>query len=104
MRASAGSPMPARATGSRLRNAARTNGLMVLSSSRAMLLVCAAPMQPRANRAANRATLVPMSFRQMYAVALLFALLNTGPALAQGRWSQMKPIPQGEEEVVGVAL
>src|SRR5438034_1944810 len=45
-----------------------------------------------------------MSFRQMYAVALFFALLNTGPALAQGRWSQMKPIPQGEEEVVGVAL
>ena len=37
-------------------------------------------------------------------VALLAALLAAGPALAQGRWSQMKPIPQGEEEVVGVAV
>src|SRR5256885_2959392 len=37
-------------------------------------------------------------------VALLAALLTTGAALAQARWSQMKPIPQGEEEVVGVAL
>src|SRR5437016_4861502 len=53
MRASAGSPMPARATGSRLTNAARTNGLMVLSSSRTMLLVCAAPMQPRPRTAAS---------------------------------------------------
>src|SRR5256885_11147219 len=45
-----------------------------------------------------------MSLRQMHVVALLAVLLTTGPALAQGRWSQMKPIPQGEEEVVGVAL
>jgi hypothetical protein len=52
-----------------------------------------------------------MPFRQMHTafisvglVALLAVLLVTGPALAQGRWSQMKPIPQGEEEVVGVAL
>jgi N-acetylneuraminic acid mutarotase len=37
-------------------------------------------------------------------VTLLAALLAAGPALAQGRWSQMKPIPQGEEEVVGVAV
>src|SRR5436309_2990631 len=53
MRASAGSPMPARAIGSKLTNAARTNGLMVLSSSRTMLLVCAAPMQPRPRTAAS---------------------------------------------------
>src|SRR5881296_2231464 len=45
-----------------------------------------------------------MSLRQMHVVALLAVLLTAGPALAQGRWSQMKPIPQGEEEVVGVAL
>src|SRR5947207_2232618 len=45
-----------------------------------------------------------MSLRQLHVVALLVVLLTTGPALAQGRWSQMKPIPQGEEEVVGVAL
>src|SRR5437867_279204 len=45
-----------------------------------------------------------MSFRQIHLVALLFALLVAEPALAQGRWSQMKPIPQGEEEVVGVAV
>lgn len=37
-------------------------------------------------------------------VALLAAFLAAGPALAQGRWSQMKPIPQGEEEVVGAAV
>src|SRR6266850_2085485 len=42
-----------------------------------------------------------MAFRQ---IALLAALLVAAPALAQGRWSQMKPIPQGEEEVVGVAV
>src|SRR5207247_9352645 len=42
--------------------------------------------------------------RQMHVVALLAVLLVAEPALAQGRWSQMKPIPQGEEEVVGVAL
>ena len=45
-----------------------------------------------------------MSLRQLHVVALLAVLLTAGPALAQGRWSQMKPIPQGEEEVVGVAL
>src|SRR2546428_10260639 len=52
-----------------------------------------------------------MSFRQMRTafismvlVALLAVLLVAGPALAQGRWSQMKPIRQGEEEVVGVAV
>src|SRR2546426_8795365 len=45
-----------------------------------------------------------MSLRQMHVVALLAVLLTAGPALAQGRWSQMKPIPQGEEEVIGVAL
>src|SRR3989454_805905 len=53
MRASAGSPMPARAIGSKLTNAARTNGFMVLSSSRTMLLVCAAPMQPRPRTGAS---------------------------------------------------
>ena len=36
-------------------------------------------------------------------VAALTALLIAGPALAQGRWSSLKPIPQGEEEVIGVA-
>jgi len=46
-----------------------------------------------------------MSFRHTHTlVALLAALLVAGPVLAQGRWSQMKPIPQGEEEVVGVAV
>jgi len=49
-----------------------------------------------------------MPFRQMHTafisvglVALLAVLLVTGPALAQGRWSQMKPIPQGEATGVG---
>jgi hypothetical protein len=48
-----------------------------------------------------------MSFREIHTdliSALLAALLVSGPALAQGRWSAMKPIPQGEEEVVGVAV
>ena len=45
-----------------------------------------------------------MPLRPMHLLALLFGLLVAGPAPAQGRWSQMKPIPQGEEEVVGVAV
>src|SRR2546428_5834604 len=45
-----------------------------------------------------------MSLLQMHVVALLVVLLTTGLGLAEGRWSQMKPIPQGEEEVVGVAV
>src|SRR6267142_2624561 len=41
-------------------------------------------------------------------VTLGFVLVMTmrlvaGPALAQGNWSQLKPIPQGEEEVYGTA-
>src|SRR2546422_228290 len=47
------SPFVRAAFGSKLTNAARTNGLMVLSSSRTMLLVCAAPMQPRPRTTAS---------------------------------------------------
>jgi N-acetylneuraminic acid mutarotase len=35
--------------------------------------------------------------------AVVATLLVAGPVLAQGRWSQLKPIPQGEEEVYGTA-
>ncbi len=36
-------------------------------------------------------------------VLVMTMLLVAGPALAQGKWSQLKPIPQGEEEVYGTA-
>jgi N-acetylneuraminic acid mutarotase len=36
-------------------------------------------------------------------VSVLALFLLGGQALAQGRWSQLKPIPQGEEEVAGIA-
>ena len=36
-----------------------------------------------------------MPLRPMHLLALLFGLLVAGPAPAQGRWSQMKPIPPG---------
>jgi len=35
--------------------------------------------------------------------ALIVVVFATGPALAQGGWSKLKPIPQGEEEVYGTA-
>src|SRR3989454_12660974 len=38
----------------------------------------------------------------MAAVALATAVL-AGPAFAQGTWTSLKPIPQGEEEVYGTA-
>lgn len=34
--------------------------------------------------------------------AVLVLLVVAGPALAQGRWISLKPIPQGEEEVYGI--
>ena len=49
-----------------------------------------------------------MSFQKIRVVvsyvSVLAMLLIGGEALAQGRWSQLKPIPQGEEEVVGIAV
>jgi N-acetylneuraminic acid mutarotase len=49
-----------------------------------------------------------MSFKNIRIVVSCISaaamLLAGEPALAQGRWSQLKPIPQGEEEVVGVAV
>jgi len=36
-------------------------------------------------------------------VLVVTVLLVAGPALAQGKWSQLKAIPQGEEEVYGTA-
>jgi N-acetylneuraminic acid mutarotase len=36
-------------------------------------------------------------------IGVLTALLFAGSALAQGKWTTLKPIPQGEEEVYGVA-
>ena len=49
-----------------------------------------------------------MSFQRIRLVtgllSVLITLLIAGPALAQGRWSSMKPIPQGEEEVIGTAV
>lgn len=37
-------------------------------------------------------------------VAVVAMLSLAGYALGQGRWSSLKPIPQGEEEVVGTAV
>jgi N-acetylneuraminic acid mutarotase len=37
------------------------------------------------------------------AASALAGLLIAGPALAQGKWTKLKPIPQGEEEVYGTA-
>jgi N-acetylneuraminic acid mutarotase len=37
------------------------------------------------------------------AVSALTVLLTAGSALAQGTWTKLKPIPQGEEEVYGTA-
>lgn len=36
-------------------------------------------------------------------VSVLAVLLFAEPAVAQGRWSKLRPIPQGEEEVYGTA-
>src|SRR3989449_4527250 len=36
-------------------------------------------------------------------VLVMTMLLVAGPALAQGKWTSLKPIPQGEEEVYGTA-
>src|SRR5438046_8649898 len=36
-------------------------------------------------------------------VLVMTMLLVAGPALAQGKWSQLKPIPQGGEEVYATA-
>src|SRR5262245_26732348 len=37
----------------------------------------------------------------MKAAIVAAGILSTGPAFAQGKWSSLKPIPQGEEEVYG---
>src|SRR5256885_874919 len=37
-------------------------------------------------------------------VLVMTVLLVAGPALAQGKWSQLKSIPQGEEEVYGTPV
>src|SRR2546428_10202217 len=37
------------------------------------------------------------------AVSALTVLLMAGSAIAQGKWTSLKPIPQGEEEVYGTA-
>jgi N-acetylneuraminic acid mutarotase len=36
-------------------------------------------------------------------LAVMAGILVAGPAVAQGRWTSVKPIPQGEEEVYGTA-
>src|SRR5262249_47051737 len=38
------------------------------------------------------------------AVLVWASVLSAAPALAQGKWSSLKPIPQGEEEVYGTAI
>ena len=43
------------------------------------------------------------AMRAQLSVAVFSALLVTGPAYGQGKWSSLKPIPQGEEEVYGTA-
>jgi hypothetical protein len=43
------------------------------------------------------------AMRAQLFVAVFSALLVTGPAYGQGKWSSLKPIPQGEEEVYGTA-
>jgi len=40
---------------------------------------------------------------QLGFVLVMTMLLVAGPALSRGKWSQLKPIPQGEEEVYGTA-
>src|SRR2546430_14067832 len=39
----------------------------------------------------------------MATVCALTVLLMAGSAIAQGKWTSLKPIPQGEEEVYGTA-
>ena len=39
----------------------------------------------------------------MATVSALTVVLMAGPAIAQGKWTSLKPIPQGEEEVYGTA-
>ena len=43
------------------------------------------------------------AMRAQLFVAVFSAFLVTGPAYGQGKWSSLKPIPQGEEEVYGTA-
>src|SRR5262245_27112676 len=40
----------------------------------------------------------------MAAVLVWAGVLSAAPALAQGKWSSLKAIPQGEEEVYGTAI
>src|SRR5712692_9864264 len=44
---------------------------------------------------------ISMRTPMMAAVAVVTGVLVAGPAFAQGTWSSLKPIPQGEEEVYG---
>jgi N-acetylneuraminic acid mutarotase len=37
------------------------------------------------------------------AILIVTGALATSPAFAQGKWTSLKPIPQGEEEVYGTA-
>ena len=43
------------------------------------------------------------AMRAQLFVAVFSALLVKGPAYGQSKWSSLKPIPQGEEEVYGTA-
>ena len=44
-----------------------------------------------------------MQTKTMLACGAIAGLLVTGSAFAQGKWTTLKPIPQGEEEVYGTA-
>jgi N-acetylneuraminic acid mutarotase len=46
---------------------------------------------------------IAMRVARLAVVAVLIGLLQVAPALAQGKWTSLKPIPQGEEEVYGTA-
>jgi N-acetylneuraminic acid mutarotase len=46
---------------------------------------------------------ISMRTLTMSTVSILTVLLMAGPAIAQGKWTSLKPIPQGEEEVYGTA-
>jgi N-acetylneuraminic acid mutarotase len=58
----------------------------------------------QSNRANHPARREGMLLTRLWLVAMIESALLLGQASAQGSWTQMKPIPQGANEVVGAAV
>src|ERR1700757_3048369 len=64
-------------------------------------------MEPCGNAAASPVGSIsgnPDMLAGIWAAAVIATALLAGEASAQGSWTQMKPIPQGANEVIGAAV